>query len=69
MLTKNFLFKNFIKEKKNKLLIKHLKEIINNKNEIIKSLGSNYKYSYSKNLINNFKKYKDIRIFGMGGSS
>ena len=69
MLTKNFLFKDFIKEKKNKVLIKHLKEIINNKNEIIKSLGSNYKYSYSKNLINNFKKYKDIRIFGMGGSS
>ena len=69
MFTKNFLFKDFIKKKKNKVLIKHLKEIINNKNEIIKSLDSNYKYSYSKNLINNFKKYKDIRIFGMGGSS
>ena len=69
MFTKNFLFKDFIKKKKNKALINHLKVIINNKNEIIKSLGNNYKYSYSKNLIKNLKKYKDIRIFGMGGSS
>ena len=69
MFTKNFLFKDFIKKKKNKALINHLKGIINNKNEIIKSLGNNYKYSYSKNLTKNLKKYKDIRIFGMGGSS
>ena len=69
MLTKNFLFKDFIKKKKNKILIKNLKEIVNNKNEIIKSLSKNYKYSYSKNLIKNLKKYKEIRIFGMGGSS
>ena len=69
MLTKNFLFKDFIKKKKNKILIKNLREIINNKNEIIKSLSKNYKYSYSKNLIKNLKKYKEIRIFGMGGSS
>ena len=69
MLTKNFLFKDFIKKKKNKILIKNLKEIVNNKNEIIKSLSKNYKYSYSKNLIKNLKKFKEIRIFGMGGSS
>ena len=69
MFTKNFLKKDFINKKKNKILIKNLKEIINNKNEIIRSLGNNYKYSYSKNLIKNLKKYKDIRIFGMGGSS
>ena len=69
MFTKNFLYKDFINKKKNKILIKNLKEIINNKNEIIRSLGKNYKYSYSKNLIKNLKKYKDIRIFGMGGSS
>ena len=69
MFTKNFLYKDFINKKKNKILIKNLKEIINNKSEIIRSLGNNYKYSYSKNLIKNLKKYKDIRIFGMGGSS
>ena len=69
MFTKNFLYKNLINKKKNKILNKNLKEIINNKNEIIRSLGNNYKYSYSKNLIKNLKKYKDIRIFGMGGSS
>ena len=69
MLTKNFLFNDFINKKKNKILIKYLKEIINDKNEIIKSLNNIYNYSYSKNLIKNLKKYKDIRIFGMGGSS
>ena len=69
MFTKNFIFKDFIKKKKSKVLMKHLKEIINNKNEIIKSLGNNYKYSYSKNLIRNLKKHKNFRIFGMGGSS
>ena len=69
MFTKNFIFKDFVKKKKNKTLFKYLKEIINNKNEIFKSLDDNYKYSYSKNLIKNLKKYKDIRIFGMGGSS
>ena len=69
MLTKNFLFNDFINKKKNKILIKYLKEIINDKNEIIKSLNNIYNYSYSKNLIKNLKKYKHIRIFGMGGSS
>ena len=29
----------------------------------------NYKYSYTKKNNQKIKKYKDIRIFGMGGSS
>ena len=69
MITKNFSFKNFQKKKDNKSLIKYFKKLIVSKNEIIKSLTSNYNYSYTKQKLAKFQKYKDIRIFGMGGSS
>ena len=69
MITKNFFFKNFQKKKDNKSLIKYFKKLIVSKNEIIKSLTSNYNYSYTKQKLAKFQKYKDIRIFGMGGSS
>ena len=69
MITKNFSFKNFQKKKNNRSLRKYFKQLIVSKNEIIKSLKNNYKYSYSKKKIAKFRKYRDIRIFGMGGSS
>ena len=69
MLTKNFSFKDFKKQKKSKKLVKYLDEIISSNNEIIKSLQKNYKNSYKKETIRKLKKFKDIRIFGMGGSS
>jgi len=69
MITKNVIFKNFKKKKENKNLRKYLKQLIIYKNEVIKSLTSEYKYSYTKQKIKKFKKYNNIRIFGMGGSS
>ena len=69
MITKNFSFKNFQRKKNNKSLRKYFKQIIVNKNEVIKSLTSNYDYSYTKQKLAKFQKFKDIRIFGMGGSS
>jgi len=69
MITKNFSFKNFQGKKNNKSLRKYFKQLIVSKNEIIKSLTSNYNYSYTKQKLAKFQKYKDIRIFGMGGSS
>ena len=45
MITKNFLFKNFQGKKNNKSLRKYFKQLIVSKNEIIKSLTSNYNYS------------------------
>jgi len=69
MITKNFLFKNFQRKKNNKSLRKYFKQLIVSKNEIIKSLTSNYYYSYTKQKLAKFQKFKDIRIFGMGGSS
>ncbi|WP_440922733.1 glucose-6-phosphate isomerase [Candidatus Pelagibacter sp.] len=69
MITKNFLFKNFQGKKNNKSLRKYFKQLIVSKNEIIKSLTSNYYYSYTKQNLAKFQECKDIRIFGMGGSS
>ena len=69
MITKNVSFKNFKKKKRNKNLKKYLKQLIINKNEVIKSLTNNYKYSFTKQKIKRFKRFKDIRVFGMGGSS
>ena len=69
MITKNFFFKNFQGKKNNKSLGEYFKQLIVSKNEIIKSLTSNYNYSYTKQKLAKFQKYKDIRIFGMGGSS
>ena len=69
MLTNFVSFKGFKKKKKNKSLQKYLKELINSKDELIISLTNKYKYSYTKNFLIKFKKYKFIRIFGMGGSS
>ena len=55
--------------KKNlKILSNELKKICADENEIINSLKENYKYNYSKRLINKLKKNTSFRIIGMGGS-
>ena len=69
MLTKNLTFENFVNKKVNLKLKRYLKELISSKNEVINSLSRGYKYSYTKKSIKKLKVYKDIRIFGMGGSS
>ncbi len=69
MLTKNLIFENFKNKKVNLKLKNYLKELISSKNEVINSLSKGYKYSYTKKSIKKLKGYKDIRIFGMGGSS
>ncbi len=69
MSTKNLTFENFVNKKVNLKLKKYLKELISSKSEVLNSLSSDYKYSYTKKSIQKLKKYKDIRIFGMGGSS
>ena len=69
MLTNNLLFKDFKKKRKSRKIQIYLKNLIITKNEVINSLTQNYKYSYSKKLIRKYKKFKFVRIFGMGGSS
>ena len=69
MSTKNLIFENFVNKKVNLKIKKYLKELISSKNEVINSLSRSYKYSYTKKFIKRLKMYKEIRIFGMGGSS
>ena len=68
MFTKNINFKNFRIKKFNKEISKDLNLILKEKNKAIESLSTFYKYSYNKKIISKIKKYKDVRVIGMGGS-
>ena len=68
MLAKNIFFKNFANKKKYNALAKDLKLFIAKNNDVLKSLGPNYKYSYTKKLILKYIKLPIIRVIGMGGS-
>ena len=68
MLTKNIDFKNF-KSKKNILSVKKkLKKLLQENNEVIKSLKKTYKNSFNKKLVNKYRKNLNYRVIGMGGS-
>ena len=68
MLTSSISFKNFKKKIESKKISKTFRSIINNKNQVIESLGKNYKYSYKLKKLKKYKKISDFRIIGMGGS-
>ena len=71
MISSGIDFKNFTYKKK--LLtfkIKQiLKSLIKENNEVIRSLSTDYKDSFSKKNLNKYKKSLNFRIIGMGGSS
>ena len=73
MVFSNIEFKNFCKKKNNlkikKILRKVIDSYLNNNNQILLSLSKKYKYSFNFKKIAKYKKFKDYRIFGMGGSS
>ena len=71
MLTSEISFKNFRtkKEKLNSKIYKKLKFLINEKSQLILSLGNNYNDNFSKKLIKKYKRYKTFKVIGMGGSS
>jgi len=68
MLTKNISFKNFRLKGHDNRIKKILDNILIKKNSVLESLSPNYKNSYSKKTILKFKKYKYVKIIGMGGS-
>ena len=68
IILKNFKNKTNLKISKN--LLDKLKKIENlQKYKFLESLKNNYKYSYKPQLIQKYKNYKNINIFGMGGST
>tara|TARA_Y100000022_G_scaffold199548_1_gene212285 strand:+ start:306 stop:1448 length:1143 start_codon:yes stop_codon:yes gene_type:complete len=68
MLTKLIKLKSFKKQKLQKNLKANLKEIIDNENQIIKSLSRKYIDKYKISRIKTLVGKNDIRLIGMGGS-
>ena len=68
-ISESIYFKNFKRKKISIRLYKLLKDLTFKENQIIRSLTSFYKNSYSKNIILNFRKYSEIKLIGMGGST
>ena len=68
MITKSIFFKNFRFITNNKSIKKDLKLLIKKNDDILHSLSTKYKNSYSKKTILSLKKYFHIKIIGMGGS-
>ena len=69
MLTSGISFINFKQKKFSLKIKKKLKEVIENKNQIIKSLGKEYNYSFKSKTLKKYKIFKDFRVIGMGGST
>ena len=73
MVFSNIEFKNFQKKKKNlKIRIifnKLISGYYKGDDQILLSLSKKYKYSFNFQKIKKYKRFKDFRIFGMGGSS
>ncbi len=68
MLTSNINFKNFkINKNKNKIKFQNKKWF--KKIKLLKSLQSNYEYSYSRKQLKKIRKNKNFRLIGMGGST
>ena len=66
MLTSGINFKNFKLKSVNLKIKKELFSILNNKNEVLLSLGQNYKINFN---LNKYKNFKNIRVIAMGGST
>ena len=69
MLTQGINFKNFNLKFKFTKVIKNFKKLINNKDQVIESLGKNYKDSFNYKFLIKTKKFSKYRIIGMGGST
>ena len=69
MLTSGINFFNFKVKSKASNIRGKLKLLLNEKNEVIRSLGKNYKNNYIKKKLKKYKKFSNFRVIGMGGSS
>ena len=71
MLSQNIFFKNFkpsTNKKKKVKILKHFKDLISSKSQILSSLDKNYQDSYSKNFVKKYLNNYNFRIIGIGGS-
>ena len=68
MLSSGIKFNPFKFYQTTKNLKTRLEKIINSKSHVLSSLDKSYKFSYDKKRILRFKKNKNFRVIGMGGS-
>ena len=69
MLTSGINFINFKNNKQSSLVKKNLISILKSKNEVLNSLSQYYKNSFTKKILQKYKKTLNYRIIGMGGST
>ena len=68
MLTSRIIFTNFKVKINNFLIKKELKNLLKKNDEVVKSLGLNYSYSFNTKKLKKFNNKKFFRIIGIGGS-
>jgi len=69
MLSKGIRLEAFKKKISSKKIETIYKKLINNKSEVLNSLSKNYHYSFKKKNLSKYKRNKNFRIIGMGGST
>ncbi len=73
MITSGISFVGFKSNKiltaKVKKLKKELNQLVKDKDQVITSLSKNYKSNYKKDQLKKYKKNKNFRVIGMGGST
>ena len=68
-ISQTIFLKGFKIKKTNKKIITVFKELTGKENHLLNSLSKFYKVSYTKKILNKYKKYSNITLVGMGGSS
>ena len=69
MISSGVKFETFKNKKKTKKIKSILNKLLINKNQVLESLGTSYKYSFHNKYLKKFKNSSNFRIIGMGGSS
>ena len=69
MITKNIKFKNFLFKYKNYKINTLWTDLLKNEPKFLASLKPGYEYGYTKKIISKYRKFKNIKIIGMGGST
>ena len=68
MISKRICFINYRIKKNSTAISNKLKSIISKQDQVLMSLGKNYKNSFTKKQLNKYKSFSNFRIIAMGGS-
>ena len=68
MLTKGISFINYKTKVNSHKINNKLRQILKEKNQVIKSLTLDYKNSFDKTLVKKYERFSNFRIIGLGGS-